>query len=137
MLSWKCARGSAASSPSGALIPAWRLKGCADGCLECGVCLVGLDWTDDGAELKSLLDAFIDHEACEEVTGFVASFFDFRLNGLLALKGLLEKKPDRRLVILFSGDDPMPGIWTPPAGCFTGDVFPDIGSALVNEDGFE
>lgn len=99
--------------------------------------MVGLDWTDDGAELKSLLDAFIDHEACEEVTGFVASFFDFRLNGLLALKGLLEKKPDRRLVILFSGDDPMPGIWTPPAGCFTGDVFPDIGSALVNEDGFE
>jgi hypothetical protein len=99
--------------------------------------LVGLDWADEGAELKSLLEAFIDHEACDDVRGFVASFFDFLLNGLLALKGLFEKKPDRLFARVFSGDDPMPGIWTLPAGCLTGDVFPDIGSALVKEDVFE
>jgi len=117
-------------------MPACRLNGCADGCLECGVCFVGLDWVD-GAELRSLLEAFIDQEACDAVRGFDCSFFDFLLNGLLALKGLFAKKPDRLLVRLLSGDALMPGICTLPAGCLTGDDLPDIGSALVKEDGFE
>lgn len=71
-------------------------------------------------------------------TGFSGSFLDFLLNGLFALKGLLAKKPDRLLARLFSGDESIPGIGTPlTGGCFVGDDFPDIGSALVKEEGFE
>ena len=95
--------------------------------------MVGLDCAED--VLRSLLEAFIDHEAFDCVSGFDGSFFDFRLKGLLALNGLFEKKPDFRFVKPLSGD--IPGICTLPAGCLTGEVLPDIGSALVKEDGSE
>ena len=59
------------------------------------------------------------------------SFFDLRRNGLF------EKKPDRFFCTDFSGEV-MPGKPTPLIGtCFVGEFLPDIGSALVNELGFE
>ena len=97
-------------------------------------CFVGLEWFED--VLKSLLEAFIDN-ACW-FKGLDGSFLDFLRNGLFELNGLLAKKPDLRLLKLLSGDWLIPGICTPLTGaCLVGEAFPDIGSALVEEDGFE
>jgi hypothetical protein len=51
----------------------------------------------------------------------------------------LEKNPDRFFWTDFSGDEDMPGSSTPPAGGmpFVGEFFPDIGSALVYDEGRE
>lgn len=93
--------------------------------------MVGLDCVE--VVLRSLLDI----SQLFRATGLSDSFFDFRLNGLFVLNGLLEKKPDLLLVKLLSNDELIPGICTPFTGCLTGEDFPDIGSALVKEDGFE
>lgn len=93
---------------------------------------MGLDWVD--VVLMSLLETF---QLFRE-TGFSGSFFDFLLNGLFALNGLLAKNPDLLLLKVLSGDESIPGIGTPlTGGCLVGEDFPDIGSALVKEEGFE
>lgn len=90
-------------------MPALRLKG-AEGCLEYDCCcFVGLDCAED--VLRSLLDWFHDEfETFEPVSGLLGSFLDFRRNGEFALNGLLEKKPERLLAKVFSGEELMPGI---------------------------
>ena len=96
-------------------------------------CLVGLACAEE--VLRS--EPFI----CQDLSlikGFDGSFFDFLRNGLFALNGLLEKKPDLRFVKPLSGEADMPGICTPlTGGCLTGETVPDIGSALVKDEGFE
>ena len=51
----------------------------------------------------------------------------------LRRKGLFEKKPERFFWTDFSGEEAMPGRPTPLVGGmpFVGELFPDIGSALV------
>jgi hypothetical protein len=125
-LSWKLARGSAGSSSSGAALRLKRFWRVGEDLVEFACCELLL--TLLGVRL------ILDEEAAFHVfrlevgvcTWKSFSFFDFRRNGLL------EKNPDRFFCIDLSGEDAIPGIWTPLTGSpLVGEFFPDMGSALV------